>query len=156
MCLQWCHVRDLLIDNDIPCRRICPDEIRLAQEGQSCKTCVHRRENLCILTKERLPHKGVCCHHNATIRQFESVTLRAGENVPWELLEAHGVDTVHELFDRVDSAPELPVGSLEDGVVLEAQDLSVPLVYGVCSSCWEEALTGMPDVWCKAAEEAWS
>lgn len=156
MCLQWCHVRDCLIDNDIPCERICPEEIRLAQAGNTCSTCAHCRGDTCSLTHEHLPRKRWCCHHNVELKPFDFVVLRAGENVPRELLAIHGVETVRDLFGQVESAPDLPEDAPTDGVVMAAKELSVPLVYGVCSACWEEALTGVEDEWCKAVKGVWN
>lgn len=156
MCLQWCHVRDCLIDNDIPCERLCPAEIRLARAGNTCATCRHRRGEICCLTQEHLPSQRWCCHHNAEVRKFEKVLLRTGQNVPWELLAAHGVASVRDLFGQVESAPELPPEAPADGIWLEAEALSVPLVYGVCAACWEAALTGEEDEGCTVTKEIWS
>lgn len=90
------------------------------------------------------------------MRKFEKVLLHAGQNVPWELLAAYGVASVRELFGQVESAPELPPEAAADGIWLEAEALSVPLVYGVCAACWASALTGEEDEGCTATKEIWS
>ncbi len=148
MCLQWCHVRDVLIDNDLPCALLCPDAIRLAHTGDTCDTCRHYQNGLCALTRERPPLARTCCHWNAAPAAFDYVVLRLGVNVPPELAAAHGVQTTRDIFDVVDSAPELPPETPADGFYLDARNLVVPLVYGVCADCWEQALTGRPDMWC--------
>ncbi len=154
MCLQWCHVRDILIDNDLPCALWCPEAIRLAHAGDACETCRHRRGALCRLTQERLPLARTCCHWNAERRAFEFVVLRMGLNVPPELAAAHHVKSTRRIFEMVDTAPDLPPEAPEDGILLSAADLSVPLVYGVCAACWEEALTGESDLWCRLCRES--
>lgn len=148
MCLQWCHVRRIVIDNDLPCALWCSDEIRLAQRERRCADCRHHQalpgspRGLCLLTKELTPLSQTCCHHNAETGNVEQVTLRLGETVPPELLQAHGVRSVRDLFLVVDSAPELPAESPEDEIELDAFWLSLPLVYGVQARCWERALYG--------------
>ena len=153
MCLQWCHVRDLLIDNDLPCQTLCPDEIRLAHAADTCPTCRHYRDRFCVLTRERVPLARTCCHWNAEPRRFDYVTLRMGVNIPPELLAVYDARTIREIFERVDTAPDLPPDTPADGLLLDARHLSVPLVYGVCAACWEQALTGQPDMWCALCME---
>lgn len=156
MCSQWCHVRNCLIDNDILCDRIYPEEIRPAQAGNTCATCRHCRGEICCLTQERLPSKRWCCHHNAEVRKFEKVLLRAGQNVPWELLASHEVASVRDLFGQVESAPDLSPEVPAYGMWLEVEELSIPLVYRVCAACWEAALTGEEDEGCTTMKEIWS
>lgn len=152
MCLQWCHVRNLLIDNDLDCGLWCPDAIRLARQAERCESCAHffpaRRQ--CRLTGEKAPLARTCCHHNIPLRRLEKVVLRLGETVPPQLLQAHGIRSLAELFLVVDSAPAPPPGNPADGIELDARCLSVPLVYGVRARCWEKALYGQdPFGWCE-------
>lgn len=142
MCLQWCHVRSVLIDNDIPCTQLCPDAIRLAQQEKRCLDCSHYQPDqvgLCLLTHEIAPLAETCCHWNATVRQGE-VTLVLGENVPIALTQAHGVATTAQIFEMVDTAPELTADAPEDGIVMTIEEMTVPLVYGVVSTDWDAAL----------------
>ncbi|MEP0805691.1 MAG: hypothetical protein HRF47_09390 [Chloroflexota bacterium] len=153
MCLQWCHVRSLLIDNDLPCALWCPDEVRLAQQGRRCAECRHHRAGICALTHERTPLAQTCCHFDAPVQPLETVRLKRGETVPEQLLRAHGIQTVAELFLVVDSAPDLPQDAQADEIRLDARLLSVPLVYGVRARCWDKALYGAdPYGWCDETE----
>jgi len=156
MCTQWCHVRDCLIDNDIPCDRIYLEEIRPAQTGNTCATCRHCRGEICSLTPERLLYKRWCCNHNVAVRKFKKVLLRSGQNVPRELLAVHGVESVRDLFGQVESAPDLSPEAPADGMWLEAGELSIPLVYWVCAACLEAAFTGEEDEGCTTIKEIWS
>jgi len=147
MCLQWCHVRSQLIDNDLSCALWCADDIRLAHAAETCDTCRHYHAGVCALTRERVPLARTCCHHNAE-PQRGMVILRLGENVPLELARAHGAASVRQIFDRVDSAPDMS-GAPEDGIEWRIEEMSVPLVYGVrASCCWDTALTGRKSIWC--------
>ena len=148
MCLQWCHVRNALIDNDLPCEMLCPESIRLAHAAETCETCIHYVAGLCALTKERIPQSRTCCHWNADPMFFDVVVLHLGVNVPSELMAAYGANSIREIFDQVDTAPDLPPDAPADGIVLNARDLTLPLVYGVCADCWEQAITGQSDLWC--------
>jgi hypothetical protein len=142
MCLQWCHVRRLLVDNDIPCALLCPDAIRLAQVEQHCRRCMHYQPaeiGLCLLTHEIIPLAGNCCHWNAAIEGGE-VLLFLGENVPEALAAAHGVETTTQIFEMVESAPELPEDRPEEGLPMQIEELAVPLVYGVVAADWDRAL----------------
>lgn len=146
MCLQWCHVRGLLVDNDIPCRLLCPDTIRLAQAEKNCRSCVHYLPSdvaLCLLTHEIAPLSETCCHWNVTIQQGE-VLLVLGETVPRELAKAHGVDSTHQIFEMVETAPELDQTLPEEGISMKIEEMAVPLIYGVVSTDWDTAL--YPDI----------
>ena len=143
MCLQWCHVRSVLVDNDIPCDRLCPDEIRLAQQDKHCRDCIHHEPGeeigLCRLTHEITPLAETCCHWNAAIERGE-VLLVLGENVPPALAQAHGVESTAQIFEMVDTAPELAADRPEEGIPMRIEDMAVPLVYGVVSMDWDAAL----------------
>ena len=143
MCLQWCHVRSLLVDNDIPCSMLCPDTIRLAQTEKSCRSCTHCQPNddcdICLLTHEITPLAENCCHWNAAIESGE-VLLVLGKNVPLELAKAHGVESTSQIFEMVDTAPELEENAPEEGIPMYIEEMSVPLVYGAIASDWDEAL----------------
>jgi len=152
MCLQWCHVQNFLIDNDLPCALWCAEKVRWAHDDKRCEDCRHHQpifgapRGRCALTKEITPLAGNCCHYDAVIQTRETVLLRLGETVPPALLRAHGIRTVDELFLVVDSAPDLPPGSPQDGIALDHEFLSVPLVYGVRALCWENALYGRDEL----------
>jgi len=143
MCLQWCHVRSLLVDNDIPCELLCPTEIRLAQEDKSCRTCSHYQPagevDLCLLTHEITPLAENCCHRNAAIEGGE-VLLVLGKTVPEALAKAHGVESTAQIFEMVETAPELEENTPEEGISIRIEELSVPLVYGLIATAWDEAL----------------
>ena len=142
MCLQWCHVRDMLIDNDLPCKAQCPASVRLAHAQKRCNTCRHYQDGLCALTHEIVPLAETCCHWNAFPRSG-TVTLRLGQTVSPVLLALHGAASVREIFDIVDTAPVLPKGTPEDGFPVHIErDLAVPLVYGVTALDWDAALYG--------------
>lgn len=143
MCLQWCHVRSLLVDNDIPCLMLCPDAIRLAQVEKNCRSCAHCQSgdgvDLCLLTHEITPLAENCCHWNATIESGE-VLLVLGETVPLDLAQAHGVESTAQIFEMVDTAPELEENTPEEGIPMYIEEMSVPLVYGVIATAWDKAL----------------
>jgi hypothetical protein len=149
MCLQWCHVRNFLIDNDLPCELWCPEAIRLARQGECCQDCIHyhpfRTRSLrgqCALTSEMIPLTESCCHRNAVLHVQESVVLRLGKTVPVELLRAHGISNLRELFWAIESAPDLSADAHTDGIEVSMEALSIPLIYGVSALDWEQALYG--------------
>ena len=124
MCLQWCHVRGLLVDNDIPCVQLCPDETRLAHERKNCRGCRHYLPSeigICLLTHEIIPLAETCCHWNAEIQSGE-VVLVLGETVPKALAQAHGVESTHQIFDMVDTAPELDSGIPQEGILMKIEE----------------------------------
>ena len=142
MCLQWCHVRGLLVDNDIPCTRLCPDAIRLAQREKSCRSCTHFQSGevgLCLLTHEITPLTENCCHWNATIQSGE-VQLALGKTVPSTLAQAHGVESTRQIFEMVDTAPELEENTPPEGISMHIEEMAVPLVYGLRAADWDAAL----------------
>jgi hypothetical protein len=143
MCLQWCHVRSILVDNDIPCSMLCPDTIRLAQAEKNCRSCTHCQPgdgcDLCLLTHEITPLAENCCHWNAAIEGGE-VLLVLGKTVSKALAKAHGVESTAQIFEMVDTAPELEENAPEEGIPIRIEELSVPLVYGLIASAWDEAL----------------
>ncbi len=142
MCLQWCHVRGLLVDNDISCTQLCPDEIRLAHEKKNCRNCIHHQPDdvgLCLLTHEIIPLSETCCHWNAKIQSGE-VVLVLGETVPKALAQAHGVESTHQIFEMVDTAPELDSSVPQEGILMKIEEMAVPLVYGISSENWDAAL----------------
>ncbi len=142
MCLQWCHVRGLLVDNDIPCEQLCPDAIRLAQREKNCRNCTHYQAgeiSLCLLTHEITPLAETCCHWNATI-QSGDVLLILGKTVPRTLAQAHGVKSTRQIFEMVDTAPELEENTPAEGIPMRIEEMAVPLVYGILSIDWDDAL----------------
>ena len=142
MCLQWCHVRGVLVDNDIPCVQLCPDTIRLAHLNKSCQMCrhyLHGEVDLCELTQEITPLTETCCHWNAQ-KQSGPRVLTLGDTVPEALAAAHGVESTAQIFEMVDTAPELDDDTPEEGIVMQIEEMSVPLVYGVIALEWDAAL----------------
>jgi hypothetical protein len=157
MCLQWCHVRQVVIDNDLPCTLQCPAAIRTAHQADTCDTCRHKQgDDLCALTHESLPAARTCCHWNVQPNLPERIELRFEDIAP-ELRAAYRAQSLADIFNMVDSAPDLQDGAMT--FETDASFLSVPLVYGVCAACWLSALTGQPDQWCsdmtQIAEEVW-
>ena len=142
MCLQWCHVRGLLVDNDIPCEQLCPDAIRLARQEENCRNCTHYQAgeiSLCLLTHEITPLAESCCHWNVAIQSGE-VLLVLGETVPRALAQAHGVENTCQIFEMVETAPELEENTLSEGIPMLIEEMAVPLIYGVLSTDWDAAL----------------
>jgi len=144
MCLQWCRVRGILVDNDIPCSQLCPDEIRLQHEDKNCQNCRHyfregEEVGVCLLTHEIIPLAETCCHWNAN-QQSGEVILVLGETVPLALAQAHGVETTRQIFEMVDTAPELEEDTPNEGIHMRIEEMAIPLVYGVVSMDWDSAL----------------
>ncbi|HRJ58939.1 MAG TPA: hypothetical protein PLV64_21825 [Anaerolineales bacterium] len=127
MCLQWCHVRSQIINNDHPCFH-CPGAIRYAREQEDCSTCRHFAGRTCALTKAPIPDRRTCCHHNSEITRLEVLDLTADNIHPMQLI-FHDVPDLEALFWLVESAPEPQV--VRPGVVrVRMEDLALPLVYG--------------------------
>jgi len=143
MCLQWCHVRSLLVDNDIPCDLHCREEIRFAHQDRKCRSCTHCQPgdevDLCLLTHEITPLTESCCHWNVTLEGGE-VLLILGETVSLALAQAHGVENTKQIFEMVETAPDLDKKTPEEGIPIRIEELSVPLVYGLIATAWDEAL----------------
>lgn len=146
MCLQWCHRRMQVIDNDLACAPYCPfgdlyHPDAPAPEGDvACATCVHRHGAgegaWCGLTRSPLPMHRRCCHHNVSPTDLtQTRVVRTADCAPWTLW-MHGVATAQELFAVSDTAP--PGTARGDGAVEVSLDaLSVPLVYGAPAAWWD-------------------
>lgn len=140
MCLQWCHVRSWLIDNDLPCTGCDRSNVERLPASWTCASCTHLvardgQAGICGLTRESLPLVGRCCHWRVELTSSTALTLTAADLAPW--LAAAG--DVAEVFDASPSAPPISF----DGagrVVVAIDDLSVPLVYGVPAPDWDAAL----------------
>ena len=137
MCLQWCHVRSWLIDNDLPCTGCDRSEPDLLPAAWSCASCMHLiahdgQAGICGLTRETLPLAGRCCHWQA--ERISSMRLLIGDEdiAPW--LNGAAV----AIFDASPSAP--PITFDAGRVVVDLDALSVPLVYGVPAFAWDAAL----------------
>lgn len=127
MCLQWCHVRQIVVHNDYACFH-CPTAIRLAKREEDCSTCLHYAGQSCALTKSAIPARRTCCHHNSEITDLEILELNSDNIHPMQLI-FHYVPDLETLFRVVDSAPE-PV-LIRPGVIqVRMADLALPLVYG--------------------------
>lgn len=133
MCLQWCHVRKLIVHNDHPCFH-CPTAIRLAKTDEDCSTCAHYRGQTCAMTGMEIPKQRSCCHHDVETTQLETLELTADNIHPMQLL-FHDVQDLEGLFWLVESAPEPKV--IRPGVIqVQMEDLAVPFVYGIPASEW--------------------
>lgn len=127
MCLQWCHVRQMIIHNDFACFH-CPSAIHLAKRDEDCSTCLHYAGQTCALTKSSIPSQRSCCHHNCEITQGNTLELTADNIHPMQLI-FHNVPDLEALFWAVESAPEPLV--IRPGVIqVQMEDLALPLVYG--------------------------
>lgn len=114
MCLQWCHVRRWLINNDMECSGCDRGVASELPRGWSCTKCRHMQQPtgappICALTKARLPWLGRCCHWQA-----EPTLAATGALAPW--LEGRRLGLTQP--DR----------------------LSIPLVYGVPAGAWADAI----------------
>lgn len=140
MCLQWCHVRSWLIDNDLPCIGCDLRDPQHLPTSWSCASCTHLlprdgQAGICGLTRETLPLAGRCCHWRVEMISSATLVLSAAELAPW-LAEAA---EVAEVFAASPSAPSIacdPTGR----VIVAIDDLNVPLVYGIAAFDWDAAL----------------
>ena len=139
MCLQWCYVRTMVIDNDVPCWE-CP-----AYGGPPpgpCATCTHRHPgahgDVCGLTRMPLPTAGGCCHYNAIVTEApEAVPLDAVAVAPWLLAGNPAAPPAAFLADH----PSAPALEWRDGRAwLRLDELAVPVVYGVTADAWDDAV----------------
>jgi len=160
MCLQWCHVRSWLIDNDLPCTGCDRGDANLLPGTWSCATCQHQRTPagaapICGLTCETQPLIDRCCHWQAQpLADHTMLRLADTDVAPWL------PDDVISLFAASSSAPD--VSQEADRVVVALRDLSVPLLYGVPAEDWDAALgwdtaraaTGTADVPAQAVQDA--
>lgn len=145
MCLQWCHVRRLLIDNDLPCSGCTRFPAFLLPQEESCQSCQHRREQdgkpaFCSLSQMPLPKAGRCCHWNAEVDTRQIVQLTTADVAP-DVLTIWGVDTVAALFQHSDTAPDYEREGSES-IRVNLDDLALPFIYGVPAAQWEAALDG--------------
>jgi len=140
MCLQWCHVRSWLIDNDLPCTGCDLRDPQLLPVSWSCASCTHLRPRdgqagICGLTRETLPLADRCCHWRVEVAPSAALVLSAAELAPW-LAEA---TDVAEVFAASPSAPSIACDPTSR-VIVAIDDLNVPLVYGVPACDWDAAL----------------
>lgn len=140
MCLQWCHVRSWLIDNDLPCTGCDRSDVERLPAAWSCVSCTHliAREGqagICGLTRESLPLAGRCCHWRVDLTPTATLALSTAELAPW-LADA---GEVAEVFAASPSAPPISFDAA-GRIVVAIDDLSVPLVYGVPAPDWDAAL----------------
>jgi|GEM_PF-1087044 hypothetical protein len=145
MCLQWCHVRRLIIDNDLPCSGCTRFPAFLLPDNESCERCQHRREQddkpaFCSLSQMPLPKAGRCCHWNAEVDTRSEIMLTTADVAP-DVLTIWGVDTVAKLFARSETAPDYEPED-NNSVRINLDDLALPFVYGVPAAQWDDALDG--------------
>lgn len=140
MCLQWCHVRRWLINNDFVCTGCDYGDPQRLPAQFSCRTCAHRvvqvsTEDMCGLTHEYLPVVRRCCHWNVAPCSAITLVLKNDDLAPW----IQGPQGVVGVFNESDTAPDVVVDG-EQRVAVTLDELSVPLVYGVPSPNWDDAL----------------
>lgn len=147
MCLQLCHVRQIILDNDLSCSPHCPPIYREAHSEDSCVMCAHRVDRkiegkgaLCNLTRLPLPKAQRCCHWNATILTDEKMIVTPDTLAPG-LMRAHRVQSVSELFGVVENTAETFVVRDQNSVEVMVRDLALPDQYGVPDYEWERALS---------------
>lgn len=143
MCLQWCHVRGLVIDNDLPCTGCTRFPAHSLPVQEHCSTCIHmKQENgaqaLCALSRMPLPKIGRCCHYNVVEDDRRTVQLSTAHVAP-EVLQIWDVADVAELFAQSASAPDYAV--VEGLIHVDLWDLALPFVYGVPAPFWGAALS---------------
>lgn len=140
VCLQWCHVQNWLINNDVVCTGCEYRDPQRLPTPFSCQTCTHRigqaeTAGMCELTREHLPVIGRCCHWNAATCSVITLVLKTADLAPW-MDASRGIVGV---FDESDTAPDVMIDA-EQQVVVNLDDLSIPLVYGVPSPNWDAAI----------------
>ena len=138
MCLTFCHRRALVYNNHT-CD-VCEDcTHRLGGAGR-CEQCIYYAGNdVCDLTKSRVPRWRRCCHWNVERDElFETEVLAPSEVAPMVPLDA--VDPVllaREYRDSIELfADEWGLGP--EGIPVAK--LAVPVVYGAMCSEWGEAV----------------
>jgi hypothetical protein len=124
MCVTFCHRTSVLYWNHDDCAGHC----RLARGPHGrCRTCTHREEAVCRLTRAPLPEAGGCCHHNVPAAWRWQVVTRA-------MLEPLGVtrgETPGQVLARWD-APYRALDRLGRVVLVDPGQLGVPEVaYGI-------------------------
>lgn len=140
MCLQWCHVRGWLIDNDLACTG-CPLGA-LAPSAPPCSSCVHHQVDeagaeICALTHTTLPHRRSCCHHNAPPTAETHIPLDLLPIAPW--VTSRWGDDPAALLATHHSAPGVAFDDAERPALALA-DLATPLLYGVPAAQWPSAV----------------
>ena len=140
MCLQWCHVRGWLIDNDLTCVG-CPLGV-LAPSAPPCETCAHHQVDaggaeVCALTHAALPHRRSCCQHNAAPAAETHIPLELIPIAPW--VTARWGDDPEVLLATHHSAPGVAFDD-EERPALVLADLATPLVYGIPAAQWPAAV----------------
>lgn len=132
MCLTMCHRRGIVYNNHT-CDVCQSCSHRLGGAGR-CEDCRHYAGNdVCDLTKARVPRWRRCCHWN--VGRNERIVR--GEVIPLD-----AVDSV--LLDR-EYRSNVALFAEEWGLSLDGiptGEIVVPLVYGVESGEWSDALSG--------------
>jgi hypothetical protein len=140
MCVTYCHRQSVLYWNHDPCSfEFCPFTV---EDHGSCNSCRHRQDEICGLTRARLPDMGGCCHWN--------IELGTGlQPVTREMMDplAIGPDPIRDVLDALEVSYETD----EAGQVWVDPDLlSLPETYGLGT----EDLA--PDLWDWSEwEETW-
>ena len=141
MCVQWCHRRQFVIDNDWPCD--CPEPIGV------CAGCCHRRESVaetdvsaasdpwCALTQQPLPLAGGCCHANVAVALPEVLPLATLPVAPWVLTAWDVMDGAALIAIHPNA---IPITEHAGAAGIATADLATPMVYGVAAEAWMDAL----------------
>lgn len=137
MCLQWCHVRAWVIDNDLACIGCDRGDPERLPDAWSCVGCVHHSARdgqiaICGLTHETLPVCQRCCHWQTARTTMSTLVIGDANIAPWI------GGTARDVFVASPSAP--PIVFDNDRIIVDLDDLSVPLVYGVPAPDWDAAL----------------
>ena len=143
MCLQWCHVRQLVIDNDVSCAGFCALGRALPADW-SCATCRHHvvregREGegrgLCGLTHLDRPRQGACCHYSVELTPDDRPMCVGREHLAPTVLPRLAGRTAAEAFAQSETAPDVE-RDVAGRVRVRLADLAVPEVYGLPSGAW--------------------
>jgi hypothetical protein len=133
MCLTLCHRRGIVYDNhtcDV-CQE-CPH--RLGGAGR-CQDCRHYAgDDVCDLTKARVPRPRWCCQWNVA----RDGRLKRGGEIPLEALDP----VLLERQYRGDVGLFAQDWGLDLDQGIPASQIAVPLVYGVESDEWSEGWGG--------------
>lgn len=139
MCLQWCHVRRLVIDNDVSCAGFCALGRALPADW-SCATCRHHvvregRGGLCGLTHLDRPRQGACCHYAVELTSADDRMWLGREHLAPTVRTRPMSRTAAEAFELSETAPEVERDAA-GRVRVRLKDLAVPDVYGLPSREW--------------------
>lgn len=142
MCLTFCHRRRVVYNNHT-CD-VCEDCVHRLGGAGRCEQCMHYAGNdVCDLTKARVPRWRRCCHWN--VERDARFEFEVGERPPMIPMEA--VDSV--LLER-EYRGDINLFAEEWGLDLKGisvTQIAVPLVYGIRCGEWHEAMCADAEGW---------